>query len=297
MRYAFFRGCMIPIKLPYLESISRRVLGDLGIELVDVDEFTCCPDPIIFGGVDRLTWLSIAARNICLAEERGLDIITLCNGCSQTLRTANETLKSDIELKDEVNKILSGIGHTFLGKIKVKHFLQVLTEDVGIEEIEEKVKSPLRGLRVATHTGCHLTNPAEVMRFDDPEDPTVLERLVAPLGAEAVDYDLKTLCCGVSYTLMGNRKTSNALLRDKLMSINRVGAQCIVTGCPFCFQQFDLGQLLSAKEYNLRFKVPVLFYTQLLGLAMGYDLKEVGYTYHKIHDGSFEKMVEPRVRR
>lgn len=294
MRYAFFRGCMIPIKLPHIESISRRVLGNLGVELVDINEFTCCPDPVVFGATDRLTWMTVAARNIALAEEKSLDIVTVCNGCSQTLTTANKTLKSDPELKEKVNKILSEIGYEFHGKTEIKHFLQVLNEDVGIEDIAKKVKAPLKDLNVATHTGCHLTNPSAIMEFDDPEDPTVLDGLVTPLGAKTVDYDLKTQCCGVSYTVVGRREPSNTLLRDKLLSMNKAGAQCVTTGCPFCFQQFDLGQLLSAKEFNLEFKVPVLFYSQLLGLAMGYGLDEVGYTQHKIREESFEKKVGSR---
>lgn len=285
---------MIPIKLPHIESISRKVLDNLGVELVDINAFTCCPDPVVFGAADRLTWLTVAARNIALAEEKGLNIITICNGCSQTLRTTNKTLKSDPELKGKINKFLSDVGYEFLGKIEVKHFLQVLVEDLGVEKIEERVKTPLRDLKVATHIGCHLTNPSETMDFDDPEDPIVLESLVVPLGAEPVDYDLKTQCCGVSYAVVGQRKSLNTLLRDKLISINKAGAQCVTTGCPFCFQQFDLGQLLCAKEYSLGFKVPVLFYSQLLGLAMGYSLEETGYNYHKIHDESFEKTVELR---
>ncbi len=294
MKYAFFRGCMIPIKLPHIEGISRKVLGNLGIELVDIDAFTCCPDPVVFGAADRLTWLTVAARNIAFAEEKGLNIITICNGCSQTLRTTNKTLKSDPELKGRINKILSEVGYEFLGKIEVKHFLQVLIEDLGVEKIKEKVNVPLNDLKVATHIGCHLTNPSEIMEFDDPEDPIVLESLVAALGAETVDYDLKTQCCGVSYAVVGQRKSLNMLLRDKLTSMNEAGAQCITTGCPFCFQQFDLGQLLSAKEHNLGFRLPVLFYSQLLGLAMGNSLEEVGYTYHKVRDESFEKKIESR---
>ena len=151
--YAFFRGCMIPVKLPHLEHVARLVLPHLGAELVDVDDFTCCPDPVGIGAVDPLTWVTMGARNVSLAEQQNLDVLTLCNGCAYTLRHAVHDLHESPELQDRVNEILSEIGRTYQGASAVKHFLPWLAQDVGVEAISRAVKRPLDGLRVATHTG------------------------------------------------------------------------------------------------------------------------------------------------
>jgi heterodisulfide reductase subunit B len=290
-KYAFFPGCLIPTRYPHLEYVARLILPQLKIELVDIDEFTCCADPIQFKGTDRLTWLAIAARNICLAEETGLNILTLCNGCVNTLTTANHMLKSESELRDKVNRILVNTGHQFKGEVEVKHFLQAVVDDIGIGGIGNYVKTPLNSLNVATHTGCHLLSPEDVLNFDDPIDPKVLDSLVAALGAEPVDYDLKSLCCGVGFSLSGKLDASSRLLKDKLENMKEYEADCIVVGCPFCYQQFDLGQIAASRKYKFDFKLPVLYYLQILGLAMGYTLTEMQYSAHRIKDDGFEKQL------
>jgi heterodisulfide reductase subunit B len=290
-KYAFFPGCLIPTRYPHLEYVAGLILPQIGIELIDIDKFTCCSDPIQFRGADRLTWLAIAARNICLAEEIGLNILTLCNGCVNTLTTANHMLKSQSELRDKVNRILTDTGHQFMGKVEIKHFLQVIIDDIGIGQIKDFIKTSLYGLNVATHTGCHLASPEDVMNFDDPIDPKVLDSLVAALGAEPVDYDLKSLCCGVGLNLSGKMDASSRLLKDKLENMNKYEADCIVVGCPFCYQQFDLGQIAASRKYKFDFKLPVLYYLQILGLAMGYTLDEMQYGTHRIKDEKFEKKL------
>lgn len=287
-RYAFFKGCLIPTKIPHLEAIARKILPELCIELIDIPEFSCCPDPIQFSGADQITWLTIAARNLCLAEEKNLDIITLCNGCVNTLAQANGFLKSKPNLKEKINQHLSETNHQFKGKIEVKHFVQVLLENIGLDIIKTYIKKPLNYLKIATHTGCHLFSPQDVMKFDDPFDPTILDDMVSALGAEVVDYDLKPQCCGSSLTLSGKQDGSNKLLEDKLLEMRASGADCIAVVCPFCYQQFDLGQLMAVRKLKLDLTIPVLYYLQLLGLAVGYTLEELHYSTHKIKNPSFE---------
>lgn len=293
-KFAFFRGCFIPIRLPHIEYVARRVFEDLGITLVDLKDFTCCPEPVGFGINDKLTWLSIAARNICLAEEVNRDIITLCNGCLYTLKQANVQLKANPELKDKINGILSDTGHQFRGSIKVKHFLEVLNEDIGINKLKEYVTVPLTGLTVASHLGCHIISPIEIMNFDDPYDPVVLDGITASLGATPADYDLKSLCCGWTLFNYGTRESAANLISAKLKDMKKAGADCLTVVCPQCFHQFDMGQLLASRETALGFRLPVLFLLQLLGLAMGYDLKKIQYRFHRIKDESFEKKVVSR---
>lgn len=288
-RFAFFKGCFASIRLPHLEHISRIVLGDLGIDLVDLNDFTCCPEPITFGLSDKITWLSIAARNLCLAEEKGLDVLTICNGCTYTLKQANLALKENIELRGKINKILSPTGHEFNGTVEVRHFMEVLKEDVGTEGVRKRVQSPLSGLSVATHTGCHILSPSDIMKFDDPYDPTVLDNFVTALGATPVDYDLKPLCCGWTLSYFGSKNSVVELLSDKLQNIREAKADCIAVICPQCFYQLDMGQALIAQKLGW---IPVLFYPQLLGLALGYNMDEILYKAHTAKDAGFENKVK-----
>ncbi|UCD45977.1 MAG: CoB--CoM heterodisulfide reductase subunit B [Candidatus Bathyarchaeota archaeon] len=288
MKFSFFRGCFIPVRLPYIEKVSRLVLGELGVELHDIDGFTCCPEPVGFQINDRFAATVIAARNISLAEDAGKDVITLCNGCTYVLRQANEELKADEGLRDRVNDVLSSTDHQFRGTVDVKHFAHILKEDVGVKRIKEKVEKPLSGLTVAGHTGCHIVSPVDVMGFDDPFDPVVLDEMVAALGAEPADFDLKTLCCGWTLTNYGDRESANKLVGAKLSAMKGAGSDCITAICPQCFYQFDTGQMLASRQLGLDFKLPVTFYLQLLALSMGYSLEDIHYRMHRVRDPGFE---------
>ena len=290
MKYALFLGCFIPVRLPHIEAVARGVLPQLGIELADIDGFTCCPEPVGFL-TDRMTGLAMAARNICLAEETGLDIITLCNGCTYTLKQANETLKSDAALRARVNDVLAETGHEFKGTVDVLHFAQVLSRRVGLDGIKAVVKKPLTGLRVACHPGCHILSPPAVMGFDDPLDPVVLDGMVSALGAEPVDWDKKTGCCGWTLTNYGEREAANRLLGVKLDAMHTAGADCSTVICPQCFYQFDTGQMLAARELKLEYKVPTIYYLQLLALAMGRSLDESGIRQHRVKDPALEERL------
>jgi heterodisulfide reductase subunit B len=287
MRYVLFLGCFIPVRLPHLEAVARSVLPQLGVELADIEGFTCCPEPVGFL-TDRVTGLAMAARNICLAEEAGLDIITLCNGCTYTLRQANETLKADPALRARINEILAETGHEFRGTVDVRHFAQVLSQQVGFEGIRSVVRKPLTGLRVACHTGCHILSPPGVMGFDDPLDPIVLDGMVSALGAEPVDWERKTMCCGWTLTNYGDRESANRLLGAKLDAMHAAGADCSTVICPQCFYQFDTGQMLAARELKMEYRVPTIYYLQLLALAMGRSLDEAGIRQHRVKDPALD---------
>ncbi len=290
MRFALFLGCFIPVRLPHLEAVARRVLPDLGVELVDIEGFSCCPEPVGFL-TDKITGLVIAARNISLAEEAGLDIITLCNGCTYTLRQANQTLKTDTTLRERVNNILAETGHKFKGSIEVRHYAQVLPQYVGFEKIKSVVKKPLIGMRVACHPGCHIVSPPKAMGFDNPFDPMVLDNMVAALGAEPVDWDRKTTCCGWTLTNYGDKESANRLLGAKLEAMHAASVDCSVVICPQCFYQFDTGQMLAARELKFDYKVPTLYYLQLLALAMGQSLDASGIMQHRIKDATLEEKL------
>jgi heterodisulfide reductase subunit B len=292
VRYSFFKGCFIPVRFPHIEKVALQVLPELGIELKKVDGFTCCPEPIGVNLPHRFLGMVVSARNIALAEEAGHDIITICNGCTYSLHQANEQLKHDIDLRCKVNEVLSESSLEFKGKIRVRHFAQILFEDLGLKKIESMVEKPLKGLKVASHTGCHILSPPDVMDFDDPQNPVVMDHMMEALGAESLEYLHKTQCCGWTLSNFGDRAFANKLLRDKLEAMHQVGADCINVICPQCLAQLDTGQTLAVRSEKLDFKLPALFYIQYLALAMGYSLEDVGYSNHRVKNEGFEKKME-----
>jgi len=283
-KYLFFKGCTIPAKLPHIEKLALDILPQIGIELEECDAFSCCPDPVQVQGTNHAFWYATAARNLAIAEEKGMNIMTLCNGCLNTLAVVNHKLKHDPALKKAVNEILKEVGKEFKGTIKVKHLMQVLKEDVGMDKLKTLVKKPLTGLKVAGHPGCHLLSPPEVLEFDNPLGPIVFDKFIEALGAKAIDYITKIDCCGVSLSLGGAKESNDKCIATKLIDAKGSGADAISTGCPFCFTQFDMGQLIAAKTVPQlkETKLPVLYAVELLGLAMGRSLEEVGYGTHKI---------------
>ena len=278
MSYAFYLGCTIPSRLLSYEISARKVCEVLDIDLVDLQDFICCGTPI--ENVSEKVSIAMAAYNLSLAEEENLDILALCNGCVNSLKRANYNLKRSEKLKEEINKVLSKVGKEYRGKIRVKHFIQVLYEDFGIEELKRKIKNKLN-LKVATHTGCHLVKPSYVMKFDDPENPKVLDELVRATGADSIDYMYKNTCC--AQPLRGlNDELSLKILREKLACREETEAECIITVCPACNIQLELGQLELKTKLKEEFSLPVLHYPELLGLALGIEKEELGLKYHKI---------------
>jgi len=283
-KYLFFKGCTIPAKLPNVERLALDVLPEIGIELIEEDAFSCCPDPVQLQGANHRFWLAAAARNLAIAEEKGLNIMTLCNGCLNTLAIANHKLKENAELRDAINKILSEIGKEFKGTIEVKHLLQILKDDIKLDSLKNKIKKPLTGLRIAGHPGCHLLMPDEILNFDDPTDPVIYDEFIEALGATAVDYLSKIDCCGVSLALVGNKEGNNKCIHTKIVDVKSADAQILSTGCPFCFTQFDMGQITASREYaDLKEnRIPILYSVELIALAMGRSLDDIGYKTHKI---------------
>lgn len=282
MRYIPFFGCMMTTKYPWFEASVRTSLKNVGVELVDVDGFTCCPDPIYYQARDKMEWYAIAARNLCLAEEEGLDIITTCSGCTATLSEVNLALKEDDELKARINSSLARIGKEFRGSIDVRHAVTVLRDDFGMDAVAASVTHPLEGLRVAVHYGCHLLKPSRVMRVDDPDRPTILDDLLKAIGAEPISHEKTLLCCGRACR---DDSIPDLMVADILETIKSRDADCMGLICPTCFDEFDLGQIILGRKLEKEFNLPIVYYFQLLGMAQGLKPEEVGLQYHKVKSG------------
>jgi len=273
LKYLLFLGCVIPYRISSYEISARKVFEKLDVELVEMPEFNCCGLPL--DPVSHDVMLTLAARNLCLAEQQNLNIMALCPGCAGTLRKVNKALQEDKKLKELVNGYLKEIGMEFRGgTIKVKHLIQVLAEDVGFEKIKEAVQKPLTGLKVAEHNGCHVLRPTKYIGFDDPENPVILKKLIELTGAQCLDYMYETDCCGAP--IIGvNDEIPLHLAGEKLRNVKAVDAQALITVCPFCHMMFDLNQPRIERVLSETFGVPVLHYTQLLGLAMGFSPDEL----------------------
>jgi len=279
-KYLIFLGCVIPYRVSSYEISTRKVLDKLGVDLVDMPEFNCCGFPL--DPINHDTTLTLAARNLCLAEQQNLNIMTLCNGCFGTLNHVNRELKENKELRKKVNRYLKEIGMEFKGTITVKHLVHVLAQDIGFEKIKENIQKPLNPLRVAQHSGCHIVRPAKYVSFDDPENPTVLKKLIEVTGAECLDYMDEMECCGAP--IIGvNAEIPLQLAREKLEHVRAVGAQALITVCPFCHMMYDLNQPRIERTFNEKFGIPVLHYTQLLGLAMGFNPDELAFEQLRVN--------------
>ncbi|MEM3725927.1 MAG: CoB--CoM heterodisulfide reductase iron-sulfur subunit B family protein [Candidatus Bathyarchaeia archaeon] len=285
--YALFLGCTIPARQPHYELSARKALTKLGIELVDLENMTCCAPPPL-QSIDLETSLAIAAYNICLAEEADLNIVTLCTGCFESLAMTNTLLKEKEELRERVNRILANVGKEFKGNKEVRHYLQVLMKDVGVDRLKKSVVKPLNKLKVASFSGCHLLRPSALLRFDDPERPKIFDTLIEALGAKSIWYRNKLKCCGG--LLRGYADdVALAIARDKIVNATEAGADCISTLCPFCFLTLDLGQMLIKSSYKEEYNMPIVHYAELLSLSLGVEPKELALDFHKM---KIDKVLE-----
>lgn len=276
--YEVFLGCAIPSRFNNYESSMRAVAEELGIKLIDFDGASCC-GTVVLKSIDEKSWLSMSGRNIALAEKRGHDIITPCNGCFGSLKDTDHVLHDDEAYRKKVNAALKPLGLEYTGKVKIRHFVEVLYDLK--EEIEKKIVKRLDGLKVAFHPGCHLIRPSNVAGFDDPELPRKVDELIELTGAKSVHWDMKLRCCG-SPLLIASEEMATRILREKMVSANGAGANCVVTNCPACHTQFDIQQLGLQDDDGNSLELPALFVTQVLGVAMGIGPEILGFELNRV---------------
>jgi len=279
MKFALFLGCQIPIRLKQYETSSRLVSERLGLELIDIEEFNCCGYPL--RNIDFKTFLLASARNLALAETKKLNVMTLCQCCYGALKKADFLLKENLSLRKEVNAVLQQEGIPYEGKIEVKHLLSVLDQEVGVEAIRKRIEKPFQGLKIAAHYGCHALRPSQIVRVDDPGNPSIFERLVNVTGAESIDWLMRLECCGAP--LLGSHdELSTEMTLKKLNNGRESGANYLCTACTYCQIQFDTVQQMILSQQGSNSPLPSLLYPQLLGLSMGISPEPLGLKMNKI---------------
>lgn len=279
IKYALFLGCNIPARVQQYETSARSVLAELGVDLEDIKEFNCCGYPL--RNSDFKTFVLFSARNLALAEKLGLNMITLCKCCYGSLKMAEHHMKENLFLKDEVNETLAKEGLEYNGDIEIKHLLSALYSDIGINTLKEKITRSFKNLKIATHYGCHVLRPSNIMQFDDPISPVIFDRLVELTGANSIDWALKLECCGAP-VLGINDDLSMNLTEKKLTDGKKAGADYLCTACPWCHLQFDSVQKMMLEQRRLNNHLPAILFPQLLGLAMGIDKETLGISMNQI---------------
>jgi len=272
MKYAYFPGCSLKgLGRAYEESLLP-VMEKLGVELVELEDWNCC-GATAYMSVDESKACILAARNLALAEKTGSrDLVTPCSACYLVLNKTKHYLKDSPEIRGSVQKALDGAGLRYGGEMPVRHPLDILVHDVGLDVIREKVVRPLKGLKVAPYYGCQVVRPYAT--FDDAWNPTTMDRLLATLGAEVVPYPLKTKCCGGSLT--GTLPDTGLRLTYILLKeAVRRGADVVATICPLCQFNLDAYHDQLARQWG-PVPIPTVYFTQLMGLAFGLPESQLG---------------------
>lgn len=284
LKYALYTGCTAKESTPELMKSTMAVADKLNIEFEVLDEASCCGASHLQDFDDFLS-LVLNARNICYAEKRGLDLVTLCNTCQLNLSMAKERLDSDEKLKRRVNEKLAEVGLEYRGTSKVIHMLYILRDEYGFEKLKTQVVKPLSELNVAPFYGCHNIRPSELQhssnKGENPYRPTSLDELIRTLGGKNVEYEQKNSCCGFHVELQAP-KSANRLSGNAMLGAKDSGANLVVTPCPLCQIRMDVQQHNVEKEMNRDINMPILHLQQLVGLALGLSEKELGLNHNVI---------------
>jgi heterodisulfide reductase subunit B len=272
VKYAFYPGCSLESTAWDFDASTRALCKGLGIDLVDIPGWVCCGSTPAHASNASLA-VALPALNLEKARQAGFDqVVVACASCYARLRTANYKITQSADERDRAQRIIEA---PYDGSIKVRHILDLLVNDIGPAQIRKRVVAPLKGIRVVSYYGCLLSRPPEVVAFDDPEHPTCMDTLVTAAGAEAIDWPYKTECCGASLSIV-NGGATNRLGYRLLSMAERAGAQCIVVACPLCQMNLDFRQADAKKGKEQIPDMPVIYITQLLGLALGLAPQSLG---------------------
>ena len=282
--YLLYSGCVASVRELGYEMAMRAVFKRLDLDLRQRDDFNCCMPACLVHSVDYKRGLALTSRNLAIAEEEDLPIMTLCSSCFGNLSRAKYLLDSSQDLRRDVNKLLGEVGREYTGKARVEHVVTTLYKDYGPDGVREKSVEPLRGLKAAPFYGCHLFLPQRYSGFDDAEFPQKFDRLIEATGAESIDYHEKTSCCIGCGSFFGKVSDEAGLKLAEIIldDVKDSGADVIVATCPFCMMQLEVGQIKLREEKGKEYGVPVIHYVDALGLSMGVKPSELGLDLRRL---------------
>ncbi|GAW91110.1 CoB--CoM heterodisulfide reductase iron-sulfur subunit B family protein [Calderihabitans maritimus] len=270
MKYAYYPGCSLHASAKDYDLSLKATCKKLSIDLIEVDDWNCC-GATAAPSVDPVLAIALAARNLARAESKETDVAVACNACYSALKRTAEKLNKYSQINEQVQTMLQEVGLNFSGKIKVKHLLEVLAS-LDAEEWEKHIVKPLTGLKVACYYGCQIVRPRT---FDDPEQPRTLDMLMQRLGAEAVPFYHKTKCCGGALSTT-KEKVALKMVKEILLEAASQQADLIVTVCPLCQLNLDAYQDKVNETFGTNLEIPVIYFTQLTGLALGANSRQLG---------------------
>lgn len=282
LKYALYTGCTARESTPELLKSTLAIADKLGIELILLDEASCCGASHLQDYDDFLS-LVLNARNICYAEKLGLTMVTICNTCQLNTAMTKHRLDTNPELKAKVNAKLAEVGLEYKGTSEVTHFLYAIIQDYGLDNLSKKVNVPLSQFNIAPFYGCHNIRPSELQNLsnggENPYNPTSLDDLIIACGGNNVDYDAKNKCCGFHAELQSPR-TAAVLTGNALSGAMDANADWMVTPCPLCHLKLDVQHHSASKAIGRDVKLPVLHMPQMVGLALGCTPAELGLQHH-----------------
>jgi heterodisulfide reductase subunit B len=271
--YTYFPGCSSSEGGAKAYNWSAQAVSKiLDIELIELEDWNCCGSTPS-SSVDELGSFCMSARDLALAEKRGFDLVTPCSACYVIFNRTNSYLKEYPQLKAKVDEALAAGGLEYHGTVRVRHLLDVLANDIGYDAIKSKVKRNISGLKVAPYYGCQVVRPR--FGFDHPESPQSLDKLIASLGGEPTPFPLKTSCCGGSL-IISEEALALDLIGKLLECALSNGADCLVTVCPLCQTNLDAYQSRVNNKFKTNYNLPILFFTQLMGIAFGLNSQDLG---------------------
>lgn len=274
-KFTYYPGCSSQASAVHLDQSLRAIAPKLGIELEDIEDWNCCGASVghVEGGA--LPQTALSGRNLAKAREQGRqDVLTPCAACYLNTHGANEKIKNDVRTRNRINEALGAAKLAYEGDLNVRHACEVLVNDVGLDKIKQEVTNPLTGLKVAGYVGCQTVRPFAATdsggNYDTYDQPEFLDNFVKACGAEAVDYDPKTSCCGGSVSVYSPDKTLH-LIKQIVEAAAEAGADVIATPCPLCQQNVEMYQEAINAKFGTSFNIPVVFYSQLMAVAFGMD--------------------------
>ncbi len=257
MKYSYFPGCTLRTKARDLDAYARVSARALGFELEEIDNWQCCGGVYPLGSDEIATKLS-SVRALNEAKEKGQDLVTLCSACHHVIKRVNDDMKNVEDIRTRANNYMK-LAEPYAGETEVLHFLEVLRDRVGFDELKKKVVNPLKGKKIGAYYGCLLLRPGKIMAFDNPENPTIIEDFIRAIGAEPVVYPYRNECCG-GYISLKEKDMSKNMCNNIMDSAAGFGAEMLITACPLCLYNLN-------KSGNG--KLPVHYFTELLAEALG----------------------------